>query len=206
MRSVTPPGGRILAVLAATLLVACVSRGVQIREYVLTAAVGSAADAASARQVEIGVGPVALPPYLRRNEIVTRVSTNELRASDNHRWGEDLDLGLARVVAENLAVQVPGARVRSFPWRERAPAEYRVPIDVETFEREPDGSITLEGRWALLHGGGSDPVVEQRFRIREPAGGSDFAATVGAMSRAAARLSGEIADAIRKQAGILAAD
>jgi uncharacterized lipoprotein YmbA len=108
-----------------------------------------------------------LPRYLRRNEIVTRVGASELRASDTHRWGEDLDCGLERVVAENLAVLVPAAQVGSFPWRDPAPMDYRVSIEVQRFERTSDGAVTLEARWAVFRGGDAAPTAGARTRLRE---------------------------------------
>ena len=205
MRHATPAIKRILVLTAGALLVACVSRGVEVREYVLTSMASSDVGAPpAARELEIGVGPVTLPAYLRRNQIVTRVGENELRVSDTHRWAEDLDRGLARVVAENLSVQVPAKQVAAFPWRERNRGDYRVWIDVERFEQVPDGSVSLEARWALLRASDAAPVDEGRTIIREEKTGSEPVDTVGAMSRALARLSQQIAASIRANAGLAA--
>jgi uncharacterized lipoprotein YmbA len=196
----------VVALLAATCLAACASRPIEVREYVLTPAASSRPVATGGRELAIGVGPVVLPRYLRRNEIVTRVGANELRASDTHRWGEDLDRGLERVVAENLAVLVPAAQVGSFPWRDPAPMDYRVSIEVQRFERTSDGPVALEARWAVYHGIEATPFVRQRASVAEEVDSSDLASAVGAMSRAAARLSQQIAAAIRTDAGMASAE
>jgi uncharacterized lipoprotein YmbA len=48
---------------------------------------------------------IGLPRYLDRFEIVTRSGSNELKLADFHRWAEPLEEGIARVLAENLAVR-----------------------------------------------------------------------------------------------------
>lgn len=195
----------LLGLLAGALLLACATRGTEVREYVLSSSATAAPSDAPGRNLVIGVGPVSLPPYLRREELVTRVGANELRASDTHRWGEALDRGLARVVAESLAVRVPATQVYPFPWQSRARTDYRVSIDVDRFERMPDGSVVLEARWALMRGNAAAPVDQGSASIRKETAGPTAADTVAAMSSAADRLSQQIADAIRARAGLAAA-
>ena len=88
-------------------LLACASRGIDVREYVLTSLAAPVSSDPGGHALALAVGPVVVPPYLRRREIVTRIGSNELRASDTHRWGEDLGQGLARVVAANLVALSP---------------------------------------------------------------------------------------------------
>lgn len=201
------PPARVLPVLVAgALLLACASRGVEIREYVLGSVATPLPGSAAAGDLAIGVGPVVVPRYLRRSGIVTRIGANELRASDTHRWGEDLDRGLARVVAGDLAVLVPGSRVRAFPWREQARLDYRVAIEVESFEPSPDGSVALAARWAVLRGADESRVAGSLTSVREESAGAGHAAVVETMSRAAGRLSREIAAAIQTDAAPVTAE
>jgi uncharacterized protein len=198
----TPSAGSLAALLLPIWLAACASRPVEIRQYVLTQSassdsVGTGSSAPSGGAPAIGVGPVRLPPYLRTVQIVTRVGTNELRTADTERWGEDLDRGLARVVAENLSVLVPTTRAVAFPWRDAAPMDYRVSIDVQRFERAPDGAVVLEAHWAVAGGADATPFLRRTSLLREGSEGTDYSAAVSAMSSAAGRLSQEIAAAIR---------
>src|SRR5919108_2844543 len=59
----------------------------------------------------IGVGPVTLPRYVDRPQIVTRTSPYELKVAEFDRWGEALDPNFSRVLGENLALLLPSARV-----------------------------------------------------------------------------------------------
>jgi uncharacterized lipoprotein YmbA len=198
--------GWMVALLVPACLVACASRPIEVYEYVLVAAATAAPSGNATRELAIGVGPVVVPRYLQRSGIVTRVGANALRASDTHRWGEDLDRGLARVVADDLAILVPATQVRTFPWRDSAPMDYRVSIDVQRFEPTADGTVVLEARWAVHREDEATAVIRRSARIVEEVGSSDYAAAVGAMSRAAARLSQEIAAAIRADAAMAAGD
>jgi len=67
-------------------LLACASKGIDVREYVLTSLAAPVSSSPGGRALAVAVGPVVVPPYLRRREIVTRVGDNELRASDTRRW------------------------------------------------------------------------------------------------------------------------
>ena len=198
--------GMFAGLLLASLL-ACASDGIHVREYVLTPPAASASSAPTGARVrELVVGPVVLPPYLRRSEIVTRVGDNELHASDAHRWGEDLAQGLARVVAENLAMLAPNRRVSAFPSRALGSDDDRVSIEVARFEQMPDGSVALEARWELVQGNDASPLAVRSASFSEQISGSDPAAIVEAMSRAAAQLSHEIARTLPADDGSVATD
>ena len=69
-------GGLFAGLLVGAL--ACASAGTDVREYVLTS-LDKAPPLAGLGSGVVAIGPVVLPPYLRRLEIVTRVGANELR-------------------------------------------------------------------------------------------------------------------------------
>ena len=53
-------------------------------------------------RITIGIGPVEIPEYLNRAQIVTRVSPTELKLAEFDRWAEPLNNNFSRVLAENL--------------------------------------------------------------------------------------------------------
>ena len=96
----------VLATLGASLLVmsGCASTP-PTRFYVLPAL--SSADTTSGvstakRELTIGVGPVTLPAYLDRPQIVTRASRAKLNLADFDQWAASLQDSLPRVLAENF--------------------------------------------------------------------------------------------------------
>ncbi len=72
---------------------------------------------AAGAAVGIGVGPVIIPGYLDRSQIVTRRGTDHVELSMFHRWAEPLEDGIARVLAEEIGARVPTERIVMFPWR-----------------------------------------------------------------------------------------
>src|SRR6266436_6230607 len=63
----------------------------------------------------LGLGPIKLPPYLDRPEVVTRAAPNRLELSKEDRWGESIQNGFTRAIERDLAAQ-SGATVIVFPW------------------------------------------------------------------------------------------
>ncbi|TMA23227.1 MAG: hypothetical protein E6J87_25445 [Deltaproteobacteria bacterium] len=74
------------------------------------------------------------------------------------------------------------------------------------FEQMPDGSVALEARWELVQGNDASPLAVRSASFSEQISGSDPAAIVEAMSRAAAQLSHEIARTLPADDGSVATD
>ena len=53
--------------------------------------------------ISLGIGPVSLPGYLDRQEIVTRIAQNQVNLSENDRWAEPLEESFTRVVSQNIS-------------------------------------------------------------------------------------------------------
>lgn len=150
--------------------------------------------AAAERGVAIGVGPVSLPPYLDRPEIVTRASGNELQLSEFDRWAEPLQRNFSRVLAENLSILIPTDRTVVFPWEKSMPIDYQVLVDVTRFEGHADGNNLLMARWSIFGAGGKQELLTRQSTFVNPTGAAqNYEATVSALSRSLADLSREIA-------------
>ena len=94
-----------------------------------------------ARGVALGIGPVALPDYLDRPEIVTRSSGNELSLADFDQWAGRLEDNFTRVLAENLSSILETDRVSLYPWKSSTPVDFQVTVEVSRFERAANGAI-----------------------------------------------------------------
>jgi uncharacterized protein len=152
---------------------------------------------AGTASVTIGVGPVMIPAYLDRTEIVTRTAADRVEISMFHRWAEPLADSIARTVAEEIASRVPTDRVIAYPWRGlfgRA-IQFQVVIVVVRFDGRPGGDITLDTRWRIL-GRNGDERAFRRSTVTEAAAGSGYEPMVAAMNRALLTLGREIASEI----------
>jgi uncharacterized lipoprotein YmbA len=145
----------------------------------------------------IGVGPVTLPRYVDRPQIVTRTSPYEIKLAEFDRWAEALDTNFSRAFAENLSLLLPTARVVMSPWSRATLIDYQVTVDVTQFLSQVGGDSLLIADWTLFKGEGQDVLTSGRSRFSASPSGQDYAAIVAAMSQTVASLSREIATTVR---------
>lgn len=183
------------------LLAGCIGgKSARSRFYVLDSLPNPEAEkhvTAAEHGVAIGVGPVTIPPYLDRPEIVTRASGNELHLSEFDRWAEPLQQNFARVLAENLSVLIPTDRAVVFPWDQSTPIDYQVLVELTRFEGNADGHSSLMARWNIVGADRKKELLARQSSFSAPANALDYEAMVSALSRTVADLSHEIAAAIK---------
>jgi uncharacterized lipoprotein YmbA len=153
--------------------------------------------AAVSSNVSVSVGPVTVPAVVDRPQIVVRTGPNEVWLDEFNRWAAPLDDNFGRAVAENLVAMLGTPHVTVFPQTDAVNAQYRVAIQVQTFESAPGQAATLDAAWTVR--GPKDARSQTgRTSVREPVqGGTGYPALMAAHSRAVARVSQDIADAIR---------
>jgi uncharacterized lipoprotein YmbA len=121
---------------------------------------------------------------------------NQVRLEEFNRWASPLQNNIARVIAENLTALLGTTRVTLFPQSTSADAEYRAIIDVLRFDSMPGEAVALEAVWIVRRM--KDGKVEGgRTAVREAVQANDYEALAAGHSRAVARLSQDIANALR---------
>jgi len=155
----------------------------------------------SASSVAVGVGPVLIPGYLDRVQIVTRDANDEVAVAMYDRWAEPLESGIAQVLADNLGAHVGSERIAVFPWRGGVARvlDYQVVVVVLRFEGWPGRQATLDARWRLVGKDGNELALK-RSTINEPVAGQGYQALVQGMNRLLSSLAREIASEIRSRA------
>lgn len=148
--------------------------------------------------VSVGVGPVIMPGYLRRTQIVTRTGDDQMDIAMFHRWAEPLEDGIARVLAEEIGARVPTNRIVMFPWQGAVARaiQYQVVVVVMRLDGRRGGDVTLDTRWRILGKDGKE-LTFRRSTLSETATGAGYEPMVAAMTRALAALGQEIAADIR---------
>jgi hypothetical protein len=182
-----------LMLMAVTLLQGCAATP-ETKLYLLSALEPEAPAAGGDRPMVIGLGPVTLPDYLDRPQIVLRVSENRLAAAEFHRWAEPLTANVVRVLAENLAARFAAGRILLHPWRKDESPDYQVRVEVLRFDAGPDEAVHLIANWSVNGREGAP----RRAEIAVPAAIHDFEAVVSGESEALAQLSREIAGELRR--------
>ena len=151
------------------------------------------------RDLTIGVGPVTLPPYLDRPQIVTRASRAKLDLAEFDQWAASLQDTVARVLVENLSLLIPTDRVMLYPWPRTTAIDYQVIVEVTQFDRTLGGEVVLVARWSIT-AANEQELMMRKARFSAPAGGQDYEATVTAMGRTLEALSRDIAATIQSMA------
>ena len=152
---------------------------------------------AEERCLSIGVGPISIPYYLDRPQIVTRGVSTELTLAEFDRWGEPLGDNLKRVLAKNLSILLCTKTIAFYPWRGGIPIDYRIEVEVLRFDGSLGGNVSLETWWMISSRDGKQILASKRSTLNEAVGGQDYRSLVSAESRVLATLSREIAEAIK---------
>jgi len=169
------------------------------RYFTLTAQASSGSDAKNPdlEKIFLGVGPVRLPGYLDRDELVTRASANRFDVAQNDRWIEPLEENMSRVLAQNLYVLLGSERIVRYPWPNSRRITHQVEVEIFRFEPTADGEAQLSARWALNDIAAKQAFAAKTSYFKRPAKKDSRDAAVEAMSELLADLSREIADAVR---------
>ena len=146
----------------------------------------------------IMVGPVSVPAAVDRPEFVIRTAANQVKVDEFNRWDAPLGDSIARAVAADLVQLLGTPNVAAGPLANFDPT-YRVTIDVQSFESVPGQSATIEAIWAVHKTTGGESLTG-RTVAHEAFASSGYDALAAAHSRALARLSTDIAAAIRTEA------
>jgi uncharacterized protein len=200
MTSGLPMRRLALAALAAGLALAACAQTQPTRFYTLSGlAERDEVPLAVPPDLAVGVGPVTLPPYLDRPQLVTRAGSNRMMLADFDSWAEPLQGLFARVLADNLAQSLATDDVLLLPQRRPMALNYQVEVDVTRFDVDTAGNANLDARW-WVYDRRERLVQSGRSTITEPTEVGNYAAAAAALSRTLGAMSIEIAEAIAEQA------
>ncbi len=152
-----------------------------------------------AERATVMVGPVSIPASVDQPEFVVQVAPNRVDVDEFNRWDAPLNDAIARVVAGDLAVQLGSPNVTTAQLANFNPS-YWVTIDVRRFESVRGEAATVDAVWVVRKTAGK-ATRSGRTVAREAVQGDGFDALAAAHSRALATVSGDIAGAIRAEAG-----
>jgi uncharacterized lipoprotein YmbA len=155
----------------------------------------TAPPAAAPSTLSVAVGPVTVPAVVDRPEIVVSAGPNELRVDEFNRWASPLQDNLSRAVAENLVALLGTPRVTLFPQPLAKDPDYRVAVEVRTFDSKPGTAAGVDAVWTIRRT--KDGTTQTgRTTAREAVAEAGYDALAAAHSRAIARVCQDIATAI----------
>ena len=158
-------GLKLLLVLIAVIFLAGCARTAPVSYYQLStphADVEIPAAVATEQATVVGLGPVQLPEYLERIQLVSRTSSNHLEIMGNRRWAEPLSTALPRVLGEDLALLLDNVRIQRYPWIRSLSVDRQVLVEILRFEGGPERAAVLTARWSVLDRDGKLLLAGQR--------------------------------------------
>jgi len=195
---------RFLPLLACAMvlaLVGCIGTSRPARFYTLEPLQVRDGPGATSTDATLAVGPIDLPDYVDRPQIVTRTGSNELVIAEFDRWGGSLDSqingSLVAALQDRLAARRVAVVPRSSSMRSGA-TSYRLVVGISRFDGVLGHSVVLKGHWELSveSGGKEESLGVQQASVTEEVTGPDYDALVAAMQRALVRFGQQMGDGI----------
>ena len=147
-------------------------------------------------KLAVVVGPISIPATVDMPQIVVAKGLNQVAPDQFNLWASPLRSNIAQVVCANLAALLETSSVSSIASVSTINADYRVAIDVQTFESAPGDAATLSALWVVRRVSDGKSTTG-RTTVREPSLEKSYEALAAAHSRALERLSVDVAEAIR---------
>lgn len=147
--------------------------------------------------LSVGVGPVTLPGYVDRAELVFQSGPNEFQVPADAHWTGGLKENISRVLAADLGRRLHSGNVLAFPWNPDAKLRYQVAVDVSQFHAISGEGAILEVSWRVLSPNGKTTIRRGNGSFHESVVGDGYAAVVLAENRLLAQLADSMAASLR---------
>ncbi len=141
----------------------------------------------------IGIGPVTIADYLKRQRMVYLNASNDLEVAENSYWAEPLDKGIARVLALNLVNAQPELGTVSFPWRGDNKPDLSLRVDVLGLRLNGD-QASINADWVLFDNAQGKILLQQHFAASAKASGN-----AKSLARAYSQILAQFAQQMSKQ-------
>ena len=181
------------------LLSGCMHDSKSVQFYMLNADSGVAGThliPVSAHAPVIGLGPIRIPEYLNRPQIIVAITANQYQLSEDHRWAERLDQNISLALIKVLPRQLGTDRIVRYPWPQRQVVDYQIGIDILEFNVDANGQSRLIAQWFVKRK--DKPTIDKRSEYRFPASATDYSVMVKAQSQCLTKLGEEISVTLRQ--------
>lgn len=165
--------------------------------YLLKALPESGAAELESGGFSLEIGPITLPAYLDRKQIVFIDKDHRLHVDQFNRWAEPLKDSFGRVLADNLAFLLKTVNVYVYPQRRDIPIDFQIEVTVSRFSADKNGTAILAAYWSIIGSDGKTVLSRKWSSITEEAGSKSFEAIVTAQNRTLEKLSREIVTEIQ---------
>jgi len=174
------------------LILSCAKSSKPVEYYMLDASVGidNNQTLKGDEGPMIGLGPIRLPEYLDRFQMVVAVSENKYKLIDGHRWAEKLDQNISLALFKTLPTQLGTDRMIRYPWPQRPGVDFQVKIDILELNIDQDGQSQLVAQWSIKSK--DETILNKRSTFTAQASTTDIDKMVQAQSECLTKFGQEI--------------
>jgi len=153
--------------------------------------------AGNKNSVSVLIGPITLPAYLDRTQMVTVAGKHELVLEEFNRWGEPLKDNFYRVLMEDLSLLLNTSEVYAYDRDGGTKTDYQVVIDVTRYDSAPGGHAVLTAFWTVSGKDSSAPGIKRKSVFSRSVSSTGITGVVEAQNQTLTELSREIAKEIQ---------
>ncbi len=192
----------IIALMLTTLFMGACSRSPITTFYVLDSGQSTplALDADSKelkKMPQLQMRKVDIPGYLDRNTIVSREADNvRLHLAEFNSWGESLEKGAQRVLAEVLTPLLLEKEILVLPLDDDSIGPLQIFVQIQRFDGPFQGNIVLDARWTVQDRR-DNVIISGAFVDKSPAG-LTYTSMVQAQSALLKKLANSMVNPIAK--------
>lgn len=146
----------------------------------------------------LGLGPVTVPEYLDRPEMIDLVDLYEVRFSARNRWIEPLGTQIHRTLAENLDALLRPDAILSHPWYPSDGVDLQIEVALGVIRLDTEGRWTGSASWVVRDVESRDALERDDLEFVLGQDSIPPNEIAGAMSAELQRLSSEIAAGVRR--------
>ena len=189
----------VILLVSGLALTACAGSGTPSSFYMLRSMESpqESLSATGKETVSVLVGPIAMPDYLDRNQMVTVSGNNQVTLDEFNRWAESLRESFYRVLLEDLSFLLKTPEVARYDRSGEYDLNYQVLIDVTRFDCTPGGDAVLTAFWTVRDKKGTTPPITKKSVFRVPTSSTGFPGMVDALNRTLNAFGREIATAVQ---------
>ena len=157
--------------------------------------VASVGQSTSASAVPVQVDAFNIPAVLDRTEMVRQNGPDSLSINDQDHWGAPFGEMARNVLAQDLLTRMPAGTV-ILPNAPAPAAAAHLVVSVARFGEDADGSVRLDGSWALLGNNSKSPLLRRDVKLARKAVPGDAASQAAAMSDLLGRLADDVSNGV----------
>jgi len=148
--------------------------------------------------ISVLVGPVSVPTYLDRSQIMARQEGVEVIVHDFDHWAEPLDKNVKRVLIDNLSAFLGTAMVYDFENSRSPDTDFQLQVEVSRFDYTKQGTAVFIAFWTLYDAEGEITSRNKTVMTAEAAG-EGMASMVAAQNTLVTNFSKNVANELISQ-------